>query len=148
MFPRDARRVLMSETGTEASAAGSSIADFELGEELFGAAIARALRAPVAARVALFAELVAEVSAVTHEPGSGRRPWTCTVHTGIDGSRIFRGGLGGSLVIDPQGRLWRARSYEDFETEYEITPVSCEIRSLTPSYKEMREYLPRLVATE
>jgi hypothetical protein len=41
------------------------------------------------------------------------RPWTCTIYTGTDGSRIFRGGIGHSLVIDPDGRLWRARSYED-----------------------------------
>jgi hypothetical protein len=68
------------------------------------------------------------------------KPWTCSIHDGTDGSRIFRGGVGSSLVIDPQGRLWRARSYEDFETTYTITPNSCEIATLTPIYTQMREY--------
>lgn len=71
------------------------------------------------------------------------RPWTCKVFTGTDGSRIFRGGVGHSLVIDPTGRLWRALSYEDFHTTYTLTENSCEIASLTPLYSQMREYLPR-----
>lgn len=71
------------------------------------------------------------------------RPWTCTVYTGTDGSRIFRGGVGHSLVIDPEGRLWRARSYEDFETTYTFPEGGCEIDTLTPLYGQMREYLPR-----
>ena len=71
------------------------------------------------------------------------RPWTCTVYTGTDGSRIFRGGVGHSLVIDPQGCLWRARSYEDFETTYTFPEGGCEIATLTPLYGQMREYLPR-----
>lgn len=70
------------------------------------------------------------------------RPWTCTVYTGTDGSRIFRGGVGHSLVIDPEGRLWRARSYEDFETTYAFPEGGCEIATLTPLYDQMREYLP------
>lgn len=71
------------------------------------------------------------------------RPWTCTVYTGTDGSRIFRGGVGHSLVIDPEGRLWRARSYEDFETAYTFPEGGCEIATLTPLYDQMRELLPR-----
>ncbi len=71
------------------------------------------------------------------------RPWTCTVYTGTDGSRIFRGGVGHSLVIDPEGGLWRARSYEDFETTYAFPEGGCEIATLTPLYGQMREYLPR-----
>jgi len=73
----------------------------------------------------------------------GERPWTCRVYRGTDGSTIFRGGIGHSLVVDPSGRLWRARSYEDFETTYSFTEQSCEIESLTPVYSQMREYRPR-----
>ena len=40
---------------------------------------------------------------------------------------IFRGGVGHSLVIDPRGRLWRARSYEDFYTTYRLTGTAYEI---------------------
>ena len=50
-----------------------------------------------------------------------------------------RGPLSGYL----QGRLWRARSYEDFQTEYAFTGNSCQIASLTPLYEQMREYLPQ-----
>ena len=70
------------------------------------------------------------------------RAWTCRVYTGTDGSRIFRGGVGHSLVIDASGRLWRARSYEDFDTTYALTDSTCEIDRLTPLYAQMREYLP------
>jgi len=70
------------------------------------------------------------------------RPWTCRVYAGTDGSRIFRGGVGHSLVIDANGRLWRARSYEDFETTYRIADGTCEIATLTPLYEQMREYQP------
>ena len=70
------------------------------------------------------------------------RPWTCTVYTGTDGSTIFRGGVGHSLVVDQEGRLWRARSYEDFDTTYRFTETSCEVDTLTPLFAQMREYLP------
>jgi hypothetical protein len=65
------------------------------------------------------------------------------LHDGTDGSRIFRGAVGASLVIDTEGRLWRARSLEDFQTIYTITPTSCDIDTLTPDYRKMREYLAR-----
>jgi hypothetical protein len=71
------------------------------------------------------------------------RPWTCTVYAGTDGARIFRGGVGHSLVIDPNGRLWRARSYEEFETTYIFIEGRCEIGALTPLCNQMREYQPR-----
>lgn len=71
------------------------------------------------------------------------RPWTCIIYKGTDGSTIFRGGIGHSLVVDPVGRLWRARSYEDFETTYRFINGSCEIDTLTPRYAQMREYCPR-----
>ena len=111
-------------------------------EELFSSAIAATLQAPLCERATLFEALTAEIAAVTTAPDSGFKPWTCTVHDGTDGSRIFRGGVGASVVIDPEGRLWRARSLEDFQTTYVITPTSCEIDTLTPDYREMREYLP------
>ena len=71
------------------------------------------------------------------------RPWTCTMYTGTDGSAIFRGGVGHSLVIDTSGRVWRARSYEDFETTYVPKGKVFEIDTLTPLYAQMREYRPR-----
>ena len=94
-------------------------------------------------KAALFEQFTREIAAITLAPDSGMRQWTCAVYSGTDGSRIFRGGLGSSLVIDPDGRLWRARSVEDFETTYLITPTSCEIATLTPDYTQMREYVPR-----
>ena len=68
------------------------------------------------------------------------RPWTFSEYIGTDGSRIFRGGIGHSLVVDTRGELWRARSYEDFETSYTITSTECQISSLTPLYGQMRRY--------
>lgn len=105
------------------------------------AAITLTLQAPSAQRPDLFLRLVRDIEAfLAAQPQE--RPWTCTVLTGTDGSRVFRGGVGHSLVIDPAGRLWRARSYEDFDTTYTITQNSCEIASLTPLYPQMREYQP------
>ena len=105
-------------------------------------AIAETLRAPASERSRLFEQLVREIERymLAHPE---ERPWTCTVYTGTDGSRVFRGGVGHSLVIDTAGRLWRARSYEDFETTYRFTEGSCEIDTLTPRFEQMREYLPR-----
>ena len=68
------------------------------------------------------------------------RPWTCKVYDSTDGSAIFRGGVGHSLVVDPAGRLWWARSYEDFDTTHRFTEGSCEIDTLTLLYAQMREY--------
>ena len=105
-------------------------------------AIAATLAAPPAERARLFEALVAEI--VTYMAAHPEeRPWTCTVFTGTDGSRIFRGGVGHSLVVDPQGRLWRARSYEDFHTTYEFVDGDCRIATLEPLYAQMREYVPR-----
>jgi hypothetical protein len=111
-------------------------------DAMLSRAIAETLRAPASARAGLFERLVREIerSMLAHPD---ERPWTCTVYTGTDGSRIFRGGVGHSLVIDTAGRLWRARSYEDFETTYRFTEKSCEIDTLTPIFEHMREYLPR-----
>ena len=110
---------------------------------MFSDALAATLRVEPALRAELFERMTREIAAKTTPPDSGFRPWTCTVHDGVDGSRIFRGGLGASVVIDPAGRLWRARNVEDFDTTYTITEASCEIATLAPKYDGMREYLPR-----
>jgi len=104
-------------------------------------AISETLRAAAGDRSRLFEQFVREIeSYMAAHPIE--RPLTCVVYAGTDGSRIFRGGVGHSLVIDPEGRLWRARSYEDFETTYVFTEERCEIATLTPLFDQMREYLP------
>ncbi len=109
---------------------------------MLGAAIALTLQTPPAERCALFRRLVRDIEAfLAAHPEE--RPWTCTIFIGTDGSHVFRGGVGHSLVIDPAGRLWRGRSYEDFDTTYTLTAASCDIASLTPLYTQMRELLPR-----
>lgn len=105
-------------------------------------AIAEVLAAPPAERARLFSRLVLRIEEYMAQHPE-ERPWTCTRYVGTDGSSIFRGGIGHSLVIDPEGRLWRARSYEDFETTYAFAGTSCEIDTLTPIYAGMREYLRR-----
>ena len=109
---------------------------------MLGGAIAETLEAPPAERAFLFKRLVQEILHFVRE-NPGERDWSCAFHTGVDGSAIFRGGHGHSLVIDPAGRLWRARSYEDFENTYVFEGTSCEIATLTPLYAQMREYRPR-----
>jgi hypothetical protein len=109
---------------------------------MLGRAIAETLKAPAADRARLFAQFVREIE-IFMAAHPAERPWTCTLYTGTDGSSVFRGGVGHSLVIDTSGRLWRARSYEDFDTTYTFTDNSCEIDRLTPLYAQMREYLPQ-----
>src|SRR6266853_2720224 len=113
------------------------------GEEMLSKAIAITLQTPAPDRAALFESLTREIVALVSASDSGMKPWTCFVHRGTDRSWIFRGGIGLSIVIDPQGRLWRARTYEDFETTYTITSTSCEIASMKPNYTLMREYVVR-----
>jgi hypothetical protein len=113
------------------------------GEEMLSKAIAMTLQTPAQDRAELFELLTREIVAIVSAPHSGMKPWTCFVHRGTDGSRIFRGGIGLSIVVDPLGRLWRARTYEDFETTYTITSTSCEIASMKPNYTLMREYVVR-----
>jgi len=111
-------------------------------DEMLGRAIGETLRAPACERARLFERFVREIEEfMALRPAE--RPWTCKVYTGTDGSRIFRGGVGHSLVIDTQGRLWRARSYEDFHTTYRFGGGGCEIDALTPLFEQMREYGPR-----
>ncbi len=111
-------------------------------DEMLASAIGETLRAPASDRARLFEQLVHEIE-VYMAAHPEERPWTCTVYTGTDGSRIFRGGIGHSLVIDMEGRLWRARSYEDFNTTYTFSENKWEISTLTPLFDQMREYLPR-----
>jgi hypothetical protein len=111
-------------------------------DPMLSRAIATTLAAPAGDRARLFTQLVREIEGfMAAHPEE--RPWTCKAYAGTDGSTIFRGGVGHSLVIDPDGRLWRARSYEDFDTIYRFTGTSCEIETLTPLYAQMREYLHR-----
>jgi hypothetical protein len=111
-------------------------------DPMLGRAIAAMLAAPAGERAQIFTRLVREIEGfMAAHPQE--RPWTCTVYAGTDGSTIFRGGVGHSLVVDPDGRLWRARSYEDFDTTYRFTEAACEIDTLTPLYDQMREYLPK-----
>ena len=110
-------------------------------DPLLSNAIAQTLRAPAAERARLFTQLVCEIETfMAAHPEE--RPWTCKAYQGTDGSVIFRGGVGHSLVIDVAGRLWRARSYEDFETTYAFNGSTYEIDRLTPLYQQMREYCP------
>jgi hypothetical protein len=127
----------MTQNGDLQSGVLSSPAD-----EMLARAIYETLRAPASSRARLFEQFVREIeSYMAAHPAE--RPWTCVVYTGTDGSRIFRGGIGHSLVIDPDGRLWRARSYEDFQTTYTFSEKTCEIDTLTPLFEQMREYQPR-----
>jgi hypothetical protein len=112
------------------------------GEKLLSEAIADTLRTPPEQRAAVFEAHARRIEALIARTAP-EHPWTCTAYIGTDGSHIFRGGVGHSLVIDPQGRLWRARSYEDFETTYVDTGATHVIDTLTPLYHQMREYLPR-----
>jgi hypothetical protein len=38
--------------------------------------------------------------------------------------------------------MWKARSYEDFQTEYLIVGSTCSVVSVTPRYESMRRYSP------
>ena len=110
-------------------------------DAMLSGAIGQTLEAPAAERAPLFTRLVNDIEQfMAAHPAE--RPWTCRVYTGTDGSTIFRGGVGHSLVIDPAGRLWRARRYEEFDTTYAFSNYSCEIETLTPLYAQMREYEP------
>jgi hypothetical protein len=109
---------------------------------MLSGAIAQTLEAPPAERAGLFARLVREIEDFMADHPR-ERPWTCRLYTGTDASSIFRGGVGHSLVIDCTGRLWRARSYEDFDTTYRFVGTTCEIDTLTPLYAQMVEYGPR-----
>jgi len=111
-------------------------------DAMLGDAIALTLRSEPSARAGIFAQLVREIETyMTNHPEE--RPWTCRVFAGTDGSQVFRGGVGHSLVIDPAGRLWRARSNEDFQTTYAEVKGCHEIATLTPLYAQMRECLMR-----
>jgi hypothetical protein len=108
-------------------------------DALLREAIDTALRADPHTRADLLERLLTEIqSFMAAHPQE--RPWTFTPYTGTDGSRIFRGGVGHSMVVDPAGVLWRARSHEDFDTTFEFIGNDCRISSLTPRYDQMRPY--------
>jgi hypothetical protein len=109
------------------------------GEEMFGRAIALTLETQPDRRLELFERLLQEIVTIV-SANPEMRPWKYDRYAGSDGSRIFSGGIGLSLVVDTEGRLWRGRTYEDFETTYTITATSCEVESMTPKYEQMREY--------
>lgn len=102
-------------------------------------AIDATLRAEPRVRQELFARLLDEIEEFMRQHPE-ERPWTYTTFTGTDGSCIFRGATGRSIVVDPYGTMWRARSYEDFDTQYVIANNECRIASLTPLYEQMRRY--------
>ena len=102
-------------------------------------AIAETLRAEPHARVALFEQRLREIEEFM-QSRPDEMPFRFWAFTGTDGSRIFRGRAGLSMVIDPAGAMWRARSYEDFDTTYTITENGCSIDTLTPRYAEMRPF--------
>jgi hypothetical protein len=112
------------------------------GEAGLADAIRQTLAAPAGSRATVFEELARAIEVIITQ-SCPDHPWTCKVYDGVDGSRIFRGGVGASVVIDPEGRLWRARNYEDFETTYRIEANTCEIETLLPIYSQMREYVPK-----
>lgn len=112
------------------------------GEEMLSKAIATTLQTPAQDRAELFEVLMQEIVDVVSDSHS-EKSWTFFVHQGTDGSRIFRGGTGRSIVVDPEGTLWRARTYEDFETTYTVIATSCEIATLKPNYSLMKEYVVR-----
>jgi hypothetical protein len=108
-------------------------------DALLREAIAKTLEAEPQERAELFTQLLREIEDfIKRHPEE--RPWTFSMFTGTDGSRIFRGGVGRSIVIDPAGAMWRARNYEDFDTEYTITATDCTIASLSPRYELMQRY--------
>jgi hypothetical protein len=111
-------------------------------EEMLSRAIAATLESAPEQRARLFRDLTALIATIV-ALNPGMREWTVQVFPGTDGSTVFRGGIGHSLVVDPGGRLWRARTYEDFHTNFLITPETCEIESMEPDYTRMREYVPR-----
>ncbi len=109
------------------------------GEEMFHEAIALTLEAPPDKRVELVERLLQEIVIIVSR-NPNMRPWKYEMHAGTDGSRIFSGGVGLSLVVDPQGQLWRARTYEDFDTRHKIVGTTCLVESMTPKYEQMRKY--------
>ena len=104
-------------------------------------AIAEALRAEPAARAALFEQRLREIDAFM-QSRPDEMPFKVVAFTGTDGSRIFRSRAGRSIVIDPAGAMWRARSYEDFDTTYTSPDSGCRIETLTPRYETMVRLQP------
>lgn len=116
-------------------------------DALLRQAITTALSADASSRGELFSQLLSEIAAYMKERPE-ERPWTYEALTGTDGSRIFRGQTGRSIVVDPRGTLWKARTYEDFDVEYAITESTCTIKAITPKYELMRPYSLELATAD
>lgn len=127
------------ESATAVDATLSSSVSTSPADALLSDAIATTLRAAATCRAELFGRLLAEIEAWMREVPQ-ERPWTFEAFVGTDGSKIFRGQTGRSIVVDPTGTLWKARSYEDFDTGYSITASTCTITSLRPRYDLMHQY--------
>ncbi|HEX8252881.1 MAG TPA: hypothetical protein VF846_07030 [Thermoanaerobaculia bacterium] len=135
----------IEQSATPAEATLSSSIATSPADALLSQAIATTLRAE-SGRAELFGRLLGEIAAYMQQFPQ-ERPWTFEAFVGTDGSAIFRGQTGRSIVVDPLGTLWKARSYEDFDTEYAITPTTCTIASLTPRYEQMHAYSSAFVLT-
>jgi hypothetical protein len=133
---------IMDGAPMDKSMADSEAITVSQGETSFSDAIRQTLSAPADMRAAMFEKLALEIERIVAQTCPDH-PWTSKVYNGLDGSRIFRGGVGTSLVIDLEGRLWRARNYEDFETTYRIEGNTCEIETLRPIYSQMRQYVQK-----
>jgi hypothetical protein len=99
-------------------------------------AIATTCRAEPHARAELFERLLREIEAFMRLHPK-ELAFRVIAYSGTDGSRIFRSRDGRSIVIDPAGAMWRARSYEDFDTTYTSPESGCRIETLTPRYEQM-----------
>jgi hypothetical protein len=129
--------VAQSDTAVDAALSSSVVTS--PADALLSEAIATTLRADADMRAELFERLLVGIQTYMHKLQQ-ERPWEFEAFAGTDGSRIFRGKTGRSIVVDPHGTLWRARSYEDFDTEYLITRSTCTIASLTPRFEHMQRY--------
>ena len=100
-------------------------------------AIDEALRAEPRARAALFEQRLTEIAEFSRAT-PGERSCRFQAFDGTDGSRIFRGGTGRAVVVDPAGAMWKARAYEDFDITYAFEGFDCRVDTMTPHYAEMR----------
>jgi len=106
-------------------------------EAMVREAIETACRAEPYARAALFEQLLRDIEAFMRWHPE-ELAFRVIAYSGTDGSRIFRSRDGRSIVVDAAGTMWRARSYEDFDTTYSSPESGCRIETLRPRYGQMR----------
>src|SRR5260370_939379 len=70
-------------------------------------AIRQTLAAPATMRATIFEALARHIERMAGET-CPQHPWTSQAYYRVDASRIFRSGVGTSLVIDPSIRRWSA----------------------------------------